>query len=490
MNTATYDLIVLGGGSAGLVAASGAALLGAKVALIERRALGGDCLYSGCVPSKTLIRSARFAADAKRAESFGFKAADIEFSNDSFASITNRVQRIISVIEQHDAPERFEKMGVEVIFAQPRFVSPHELEITSRDNSAERRILKSKRFCISTGSSAFVPPIEGLKEAGFITNEMIFHLQVLPAKLMIVGAGAIGVEMGQAFARLGSQVTLIDKGERILSKEEPEASSFVERIFEDEGVEILHRTKVLSVRVENNKKVVTVETESRKHEIECDEILIATGRKPNVDQLDLDKAGVKFDKRRIITDKYLRTSAKHIFAAGDVTGNYQFTHMADYEAQVVVRNAFLFGFLRQKLDFSVVPWATFTEPEIARVGLTEDEAIEKYGKAKIKIYRGDFADNDRATAEEATKGFAKIVCRGKQIVGATIVSQSAGELIHEFILAMRHKLSIAQLNQAIHIYPTLAKITQQVGTEQTIETLQSPFVQTWFARYLKVWHKV
>lgn len=490
MGREIYDFIVIGGGSAGLVAASGAALLGAKVALIEKKALGGDCLYSGCVPSKTLIRSARFASDVKRAKSFGFEPFDAKFAGNSFDSITNRIDRVIKIIEHHDAPERFEKMGVEVIFGSPRFISPHEVEIVMNDDPARRRVLKARRFCIATGSSAFVPPLEGLSEAGFLTNESIFHLSVLPPKLLILGGGAIGVEMAQSFARLGSEITQIEKGTRVLAREEPEASDFLAAVFAAEGIKILTGAQALRVRVVNGKKIVDFEADGRTFEIEADEILVATGRKPNTHGLDLDTAGVKFDRRKIETDQYLRTSAKHIFAAGDVTGNFQFTHMADYEAQVVIRNAFLFAPFRQKLDFSVVPWATFTEPEIARVGLTEAEAAKKFGAEKIKIYRGDFAFNDRANAEEEAHGFAKIVCRGRQIVGATIVSASAGDLIHEFVLAMRHNLTIAQLNQAIHIYPTLSKITQQIGTEQTIQSLQSPFVQTWFARYLKIWRKL
>lgn len=482
----TYDFIVIGGGSAGLVAAGGAATLGAKVALVEKNLLGGDCLYTGCVPSKTLIRSARFAADVRQAEKFGFEISDFKFQNDNFASITNRVQRVISTIEEHDSPERFEKMGVEVVFGSPRFINPNEIEILLK-SSDEKRVMKARRFCIATGSSPAVPPIEGLREAGFITNESVFHLTELPEKLIVLGGGAIGAELGQSFARFGSKVTMVEMLDRLLVKEDEEVSAFMTQVFADEGVEVLTKTKAVRVRTENGRKFLSVENDGKTSEIEADEILVATGRKPNLEGLDLEKAGVKFDKNRIITDEYLRTSAKHIFAAGDVTGHLQFTHTADYEAQVVIQNAFLFYPLTKKTDFRVVPWATFTEPEVGRVGLTEKEAREKFGD-NVKVYKVDFAHNDRANAEDETEGFAKIVCKKNgEIIGAHLVGASAGELIHEFVWAMKKRLKISQLNDIIRVYPTLAKITQAVGTEATLESLQSPFVQKWFARYLKFW---
>lgn len=478
-----YDLIVIGGGSAGLVAAGGAGILGARVALVEKNALGGDCLYTGCVPSKSLIRSAKFASDVKRAGEFGFEIQDSGFKNDSFASITDRVQRVIKQIEPHDSPERFEKMGVEVIFGTPRFLNADEIEVSLK-NSDETKILKAKRFCIATGSSPLVPPVEGLNETGFITNEEVFHLKELPERLVVLGGGAIGAELGQAFQRLGAQVSIIESADRILSKEDAEVSNLLEEIFQKEGVRIFTESKATKAR-KNSKgeKVVTIEKDGKNEEITCDEILVAAGRKPNTDNLDLEKAGVKYDEKRIFTDEYLRTSAKHIFAAGDVTNHFQFTHTADFEAQIVLQNAFLFYPFTKKADFRVVPWATFTEPEAARVGLTEPEAKEKFGK--VKTIKVEFEENDRAHAEGEREGFAKIILYKNRIVGAHIVGLRAGELIHEFVLAMRHGLTLADLNKAIHVYPTLSKITQAAATESTLESLQSPFVQRWFARYLK-----
>lgn len=481
-----YDLIVIGGGSAGLVAAGGAASLGARVALVEKEALGGDCLYTGCVPSKTLIKSARFARLLKRAADFGYRIPDFGFQNDSFSSITNRVRSVIEVIEQHDAPEVFEAMGVEVIFGSPRFLNAREIEIALK-KSGETKKLKAKRFCLATGSRPLVPPVEGLRETGFITNEEVFHLKDLPRKLIVLGAGAIGVELGQAFQRFGSQVTIVEMAERVLIKEDAEISAAMAKILSGEGIEILTGTKAVRARKgENDRKILVIENGGKESEITADEILVAVGRQPNVEGLELEKAGVRFDKKQIKTDRYLRTTAANIFAAGDVTGHFQFTHTADYEAQVVIQNAFVPFPFKKKTDFRVVPWATFTEPEIARVGLTEREAREKFGD-KIKIYKVRFIENDRAQAESETGGFAKIILHKKRVVGAHIVGAHAGELIHEFVLAMTHRLSLADLNRAIHVYPTFSKITQAVATEQTLETLKSPLVRKWFGRYLKIW---
>jgi dihydrolipoamide dehydrogenase len=481
-----YDFVVIGGGSAGLVAAGGAASLGARVALIEKNALGGDCLYTGCVPSKTLIKSARFAHQLKRAADFGFQISNYKFKNDSFSSITNRVQTVIEIIEHHDAPEVFEAMGVEVIFGAPRFLNSGEIEIRLK-NTNETKKLKAKRFCLATGSRPFAPPIEGLKETGFITNEEVFRLKNLPEKLIVLGAGAIGLELGQAFQRFGSKVTIVETADRVLIKEDAEISAAMEKILRDEGVEILLNAKAVRAKKgANDEKILAVESGEKQFEIAADEILVAVGRQPNVEGLDLEKAGVRFDKKQIITDQFLRTTAKNIFAAGDVTGHFQFTHTADYEAQIVIQNAFVPFPFKRKTDFHVVPWATFTEPEVARVGLTEAEAREKYGD-KIKIYKVGFAENDRAQAESETEGFAKIVLHKNRVVGAHIVGARAGELIHEFVLAMTHDLSVSELNKAIHVYPTFSKITQAVGTEQTLETLKSPFVRKWFGRYLKIW---
>lgn len=496
-----YDLVVIGGGSAGLVAAVGAAKLGARVALVERRALGGDCLYTGCVPSKALIRSARFAWEAGRAGEFGFEPRPARFAGGSFASVTERVRRVIEVVEAHDAPEVFRREGVEVVFAEPRFVSPHELlleevrETGTRDGAhetktntpptpGERRTLRSRRFCVATGSRPAVPPVEGLAEAGFVTNEQVFNLRELPRALVVLGGGAVGLELGQAFARFGSEVTIVEMGERLLPKEDEEVSAFLAAVLREEGLRVLTSAKVVRAARAGGRKRVTVEQGGARLEVDADEILVAAGREANVAGLNLEAAGVGYDGRRIHTDDYLRTSAPSVYAAGDVTGHFQFTHTAAYEAALVVRNALFFWPLRQKADFRVVPWATFTAPEAARVGLTEREARERFG-AGVRVYRSGFAENDRAQAEGATRGFVKLVCagRGEKIVGASIVGAHAGELIHEVVLAMKRRLGVAALGGLIHVYPTLTQVTQKAALDAVLAKLSAPLARALLARY-------
>ncbi|MCP9493667.1 MAG: FAD-dependent oxidoreductase [Pyrinomonadaceae bacterium MAG19_C2-C3] len=480
-----YDLVVLGGGSAGLVAAAGAAHLGARVLLIEKKALGGDCLYTGCVPSKALIRSARFANEARHAEALGFASSPLHFMDDDFASITRRVRRVIEQVGEHDAPERFEKMGVEILFGTPRLISPHLIEVVPREGGKTQTI-KAKRFCIATGSHPRVPDIEGLRAAKFLTNENIFEVTKLPRTLAVIGGGAIGLELGQAFARFGSRVRIIHQGSCLLEKEDEEVSNFIERVMRAENIGVELNSQVTRVRVAGEQKILSVEHQDTTREIVADEILVATGRLANLEGLNLKAAGVGFDEHRIITDEYLRTTQKHIFAAGDITGHFQFTHTAAYEASVVVRNAFLFFPFMQKLDFRVIPWTTFTDPEVARVGLTEAQAREKYA-ADMRVYRTEYTENDRAHAEEATHGFAKIICRGRknEIIGAHIVGASAGELIHEIVLAMKERLSISDLGSMMHVYPTLAQVTQQAGLNAVLDNLAR--LRKPLSYYFKLW---
>jgi len=480
-----YDLVVIGGGSAGLVAAGGAAQLGARVALIEKKALGGDCLFSGCVPSKALIRSARFASDVRRAEDFGFAPTAIQFRNGHFASLTDRVARVIDSVGEHDKAERFEAWGVKVIFATPSFLSPNNLELTFEDGST--KTIKAKRFCISTGSRPAVPPIEGLKETGFITNEEVFKLKNLPENLVVLGAGPTALELGQSFARFGSEVTLVEMENRVLPKEDEEVSATIEALMRTEGLEILLNRRGVRVAVENAQKILTVEQNGRRQELYADELLVATGRRPNTDGLNLEAAGVKYNKQRIVTDQFLRTSARHIFAAGDVTGHFPFTHMAAHEASIVIRNALLFWPLLQETDFRVVPWTTFTDPEVARVGLTSSQAQKRFGERNVHVYRTNFADNDRAHTEEETKGFAKFICVGwkNEIVGAHIVGAHAGELIHEVVLAMKLRLSINELGNMIHVYPTLTQVNQQAGLDAILKKLAA--YKRWLSYYFRIW---
>jgi pyruvate/2-oxoglutarate dehydrogenase complex dihydrolipoamide dehydrogenase (E3) component len=483
----SYDFVVIGGGSAGLVAAVGAAQLGARTLLVEKRALGGDCLFTGCVPSKALIASARYAAQTKRAAEYGFAPQSWKFLDESFASVTRRVARVIEAVGERDAPEVFERWGVRVLFGAPRFLSPREIEIVPADGSGARRV-RAKRFCVSTGSRPAVPPVEGLREAGFVTNEEVFQLTELPRRLVVIGGGPIGLELGQAFARFGSRVTVAQRPARLLPREEEEVSVFVERVMRAEGLEVLTGAMASSARREGGEKVLTVRREGREIGLRADEILVAAGRRPNVEGLGLEAAGVEHDGRRIKTDDYLRTTARGVFAAGDVTGRHLFTHMAAYEASVVVRNALFFRPLRQKADYRVVPWTTFTEPEVARAGMTEREARELYGGG-VRVYRSEFAENDRAQAEGETRGFAKFVCAGRreEVVGASIVGPHAGELIHEVVLAMKLRLGLPALGSLVHVYPTLTQVNQKAGVDAVLARLTSPLARRVMRGYLALW---
>ncbi len=322
---------------------------------------------------------------------------------------------------------------------------------------------------------------------GFITNEEVFKLKNLPENLVVLGAGPTALELGQSFARFGSEVTLVEMENRVLPKEDEEVSATIEALMRTEGLEILLNRRGVRVAVENAQKILTVEQNGRRQELYADELLVATGRRPNTDGLNLEAAGVKYNKQRIVTDQFLRTSARHIFAAGDVTGHFPFTHMAAHEASIVIRNALLFWPLLQETDFRVVPWTTFTDPEVARVGLTSSQAQKRFGERNVHVYRTNFADNDRAHTEEETKGFAKFICVGwkNEIVGAHIVGAHAGELIHEVVLAMKLRLSINELGNMIHVYPTLTQVNQQAGLDAILKKLAA--YKRWLSYYFRIW---
>jgi pyruvate/2-oxoglutarate dehydrogenase complex dihydrolipoamide dehydrogenase (E3) component len=445
-----YDLVVIGGGSAGLLVAGIAASLKAKVALIERDRLGGDCLWYGCVPSKSLIHASRMAYEVKHAGRFGVYCQNPEID---FAKAIGHVQGVISTIQPHDSPERFAELGVEVIFGSGEFIDRQTFKVNSRS-------LKARAFVIATGSRPAIPPIPGLKEAGYLTNEEVFSITQLPKSMAVIGGGPIGCELGQAFSRLGSQVTIIVSRDRLLHKEDPEAVAVVHKQFQSEGIRVLLQTKAERVEIADGKKYVWAAAEK----IAVDEILVAAGRQPNVESLNLDAAGVKLGKLGVEVNSKLQTTNPRIYACGDVIGGYQFTHVAGYQANVVLKNALFLPVI--KADYRVIPWATFTDPELARVGLTEQEARERYGD-DIYVVKQGFDEVDRAQAEAATVGFAKIITkRNGQILGAHLVGPSAGELIHEIILAMSHKLKLSALG-GIHIYPTLAEVNSKAAFELT-----------------------
>ena len=446
-----YDVVIIGGGSGGLVVASAAAQLKAKVALVERDRLGGDCLWFGCVPSKSFIHAARIAYEVKNAKRFGIYTQDPEID---FAKAMSHVHQAQAAIEPHDSPERFEGLGVEVIFGEGQFIDEKTFEVNGRH-------LNARAFVISTGSRPAIPPIQGIKEAGFLTNEQVFSLEQCPPSLAVIGPGPIGCELGQSFHRLGAEVTIIASRDQILPKEEPEAAAVVQQQFESEGIRVLTKTRPDRVEVADGKKVLWM---GDAQVAAVDEILVSTGRVPNVESLNLEAAGVKVGKQGIEVNEKLQTSNSRIYACGDVIGGYQFTHVAGYEASVVLKNALFFPL--SKADYRVIPWSTFTDPELARVGLSEEQAKSRYGD-DVYILKQDFAGVDRAQAEAATSGFAKIIATGKgEILGAHIVGPSAGELIHEVVLAMSNNLKVSALS-GIHVYPTLAEVNSKTALQFT-----------------------
>jgi len=463
-----YDVIVIGGGAAGLVAATGTAGLGAKTAIIEKTRLGGDCTWYGCVPSKALLKSAHVFSLLKKSREFGISG---QF-NPNPDRVMEHVREVIEEISQHHPAEVFEKRGVTMLFGESKFIDKQTIELKGKR-------LRAKRFIICTGSHPLVPPIEGLREIKYLTNENVFDLKVLPKSLAILGGGPIGVEMSQAFARLGVEALIIEMMNRILFREEKEAAEVLKDSLVKEGVKIYTGQKAVKFSQEGDSVALTLEDKNKKLSvIKADKVLVAIGRAPNVDGLDLEKAGVKYSKKGIEADSTLKTSADNIYVAGDVVGPYQFSHMAEYQAIIALGNA-LFPFKR-KVDYSSVPWATFTDPELAHLGLSEDEAGAQY--KRIKVFKSRYSDNDRAVTDLEKNGFAKVICDKKgRILGAHIVGANAGELIHEYVVAKTAKLNISKLSSAIHIYPTLAQTVKRTADQYYTALLAS----RWFKLFSK-----
>ena len=447
------NLVVIGGGSAGLVSAYIAAAVKAKVTLIEKHRMGGDCLNTGCVPSKALIRSAKFVAQARKSSELGIKAAAIEFD---FADIMERVQRVVKTIEPHDSAERYAGLGVECLSGVAKIVSPWEIEITGAGEQPRR--LTTRSIVIAAGARPFVPPLPGLAQMGCLTSDNIWDIRKLPARLVVLGGGPIGSELTQAFARLGSKVTQVEMLPRILIREDPEISALVMDKFIAEGVDVRVNHKAKEFRVESGQKVLICEHQGQDVRIEFDEVLCAVGRIANTKGYGLEELGIPTTKTRTVeTNEYLQTLYPNIYACGDVAGPFQFTHTAAHQAWYAAVNA-LFGSLRSfRVDYSVIPWATFTDPEVARVGLNETEAKEKGIAYEVSVYGID--DLDRAIADEAAHGLVKVLTvPGKdRILGVTIAGEHAGDLIAEFVAAMRHGLGLNKILGTIHIYPTLAE---------------------------------
>ncbi|GIV60494.1 mercuric reductase [Rhodocaloribacter litoris] len=441
-----YDLIVIGGGAAGLTASGLGAILGARTLMIERDRLGGDCTWYGCVPSKTLLKTAQVAHHIRCAGRYGLTGQPPEID---FARVMTRLRAIRQEIyEDADAPERYERLGVEVRRGAARFVDAHTVEIAGEggpDRASGRYVV------IAAGAGAFVPPIPGLDEVPYLTNETLFELDTLPRHLVVVGGGPIGTEMAQAFRRLGSEVTVIDLLPRLLSNDDEELAGLLCEVLEQEGVRFLLGAEVQQVRHRDRAFLVTVAQQGSRREIRADALLVATGRRPNLDGLGLDAAGIAYTKTGITVDDRCRTNLPHVYAAGDVTGRYQFTHMSEHMAKVAVTNALLK--FPMKLDARHVPRVTYTDPELAHVGATE--ARLKDQGTRYEVFRFPYRRIDRAITDRETTGWIKVFAkkRGK-ILGVSILGARAGELIGEFALAMRNGISLRRIADTIHPYPT------------------------------------
>ena len=461
-----YDVVVIGGGSAGLVACKLANGLGKRVALVEKRKLGGDCTWFGCVPSKALIKSANIAHDSKRGAEFGLESRHkVEFD-------CRGVMEHVRKVRQDDADglsvESFEAEGIDVIFGSGEFLGNHRFRIEDREISGDK-------FLICTGSHPFVPAIEGIDEVDFFTNETIFEVEELPASLMILGGGPIGAEMCCALNRLGVEVTVIVRGKHILKREDRELSDALMELLAGEGVRFLMEHQVVRLgQVDGGVVATLLGGDGETSEVSAEGILIATGRRANVGGLGLEKAGVDYDSSGIAVDKHLRSSAKNIYAAGDVVGEYLFTHVAEYEAVVAGTNACLPVPVKRK-NYENVPWCTFTDPELARVGLTEQEARAKYGD-KVRVYRWENSDVDRGKTDLATVGFSKIVCgrRGK-ILGVHILGVHAAELMHEVQLARSLNLPFGKIATVIHAYPSYSDSVRQPAKKCYVDVLRDSF---------------
>jgi dihydrolipoamide dehydrogenase len=447
-----YNMVVIGAGSAGLVSAYIAAATKAKVALIEKHKMGGDCLNTGCVPSKALIRSAKLLSHIARSKEFGIDQARASFN---FAEVMERVARVVNAVEPHDSVERYTGLGVECVTGTAKITSPWTVEVQTPSGT---KTLATKNIVIAAGARPFVPPIPGLDQVGYLTSDTVWNLRELPKRLVVLGGGPIGSELTQAFARFGAQVTQVEMLPRIMIREDPEVSALVKKQFESEGIRVLTEHKAKQFLVRNGEKILIAEHAGRDVEIPFDQVLVAVGRLANTQGYGLEELGIATTKQRTVeTDDYLQTIYPNIFACGDVAGPYQFTHTAAHQAWYAAVNALFGTFKRFKADYRVIPWATFTEPEVARVGLNEQEAREKNIAHTVTVYGID--DLDRAIADGEAHGFVKVLTQPgtDKILGVTIAGEHAGDLLAEYVLAMKYNLGLNKILGTIHTYPTLAE---------------------------------
>jgi len=470
-----YDLIVIGGGAAGLVAATGGAMMGAKTALIEKNKLGGDCTWYGCIPSKALLKASQVFSLLKHSDKYGISSAQgAKFDTDN---VMPHVRSIIKEISSHHPAGVFEKKGIKVLFGAPKFVDNKTILLDGKRMSA-------KRFIICTGSHPMVPPIEGLKDIDYLTNENIFDLEALPESITVLGGGPIGIELSQALARLGVKVSIVEMFDRILFREDEELARVLRENLVKDGVKIYAGKKAVKFSKNRQSVTVTIEDKDKKlSTVTSERVLVAVGRSANVRGLDLEKAGVKYSNKGIEADKTLKTDAPNIYAAGDIVGPYQFSHIAEYQAIIALGNALLP--FKRAVDYGAVPWCTFTEPELAHLGLTEVEARSQY--KNVNVYRSQYSANDRAVTDLQKEGMAKVICDKKgKILGAHIVGANAGELIHEYVLAKSAKLSIDKLSSSIHIYPTLSQVVKSSADQRYMSVMSSG----WFKAMMKFFIKI
>jgi len=446
-----YHLVVLGAGTAGLVAAAGAAGLGARVAIVEKRLLGGDCLNTGCVPSKAVLRAARAFRDSRHAAEFGVRAPP---EGGDFAVAMERMRRLRAELSGNDSASRFRDLGVDVFLGEGRFCAPDVLDVGGRR-------LRFRRAVVATGARSAVPDLPGLAEVGFLASETVFALTELPRRLAILGGGPLGCELAQAFARFGSQVTQLRRGVHLLPREEEECTAVVERALEADGVRLVAHCRLLGVQRQQRSKVLTFEVDDHQHQLAVDEILVATGRTANVHGLGLENAGVAFSPRGVLVDDQLRTTNRRIFACGDVASDRRFTHVADAQARIVIQNALFGG--RKKTSALVVPSCTYTSPEIAQVGLHAAELRQR--RIRFETLTVPLAENDRARLDGAAEGLLRLHYRKGtgRILGATLVSEHAGETIGELVVAIQHGVGLAQLAETIHPYPTQAEVVKRAA---------------------------
>jgi pyruvate/2-oxoglutarate dehydrogenase complex dihydrolipoamide dehydrogenase (E3) component len=448
-----YNLVVIGAGTAGLISAAGAAGLGARVALIERHLMGGDCLNVGCVPSKAVIRASRAIHDARNSDVFGVGGGEgVEID---FARAMERMRRLRAGISRHDSARRFrDELRVDVFIGEGRFTGPDCVEVDGK------RLLFD-RAAICTGARAAAPPIPGLAETGYLTNETVFSLTELPPRLTVIGGGPIGCEMAQAFARFGSRVSLVEVGEHILSREDADAAAILQAVFVREGIDLQLGVKISGVRTDGGNKVILLERAGETFEVRADAILVGVGRAPNVEGLELARGGISCDRSGVVVNDRLQTSNPRVYAAGDICSPYKFTHTADAQARILIANALFMG--RQKTSALTIPWCTYTDPEIAHVGLYERDARER-GIA-VDTLTVPLESVDRAILDGETEGFARVHLRrgGDRILGATIVARHAGEMIGEFSLAITNGLGLSAIGRTIHPYPTQAEAIRKLA---------------------------